>query len=294
MRAQIFDALFERMQRDPSVFFVIADMGINLVERFAETFPDRFVNVGIAEQNMIGVCAGVANCGYRPVAYTISNFAVHRCFEQIRNDVAIHRTPIVILGIGTGYDNAALGPTHHIIDDWGCMRSFPGIEIHSPSNCAYATPLLDDLLDRGVSAYVRIPKSESRYSESVNPLVYLPGTERDVLLCTYGGLAPVAVEAQRLNPAISVMVVNRLRPLADDDLASTLHKHRRLVVLEDHFAETGLFSSLCQLATSRNMNVAIESRSPSDYTLTVGTSPGVFLRSFRGDAASLAEDLRKA
>ena len=99
MRAQIFDALYARMQRDESVFLVIADMGINLVERFADSFPGRFVNVGIAEQNMVGVCAGLANAGFHPVAYTISNFAVHRCFEQIRNDVAIHRTPIVILGI---------------------------------------------------------------------------------------------------------------------------------------------------------------------------------------------------
>lgn len=280
------------MLRDPSVFLVIADMGINLVERFAETFPDRFVNVGIAEQNMIGVCAGLANCGYRPVAYTISNFAVHRCFEQIRNDVAIHRTPVVMLGIGTGYDNAALGPTHHIIDDWGCIRSFPGLEIHSPSSCAYAGPLVDDLIDRGVSAYVRIPKNESRYSESAEPIVYLPGTKPGSLICTYGGLAPVAVEASRLNPSISVLVVNRLRPLADDALVPLLANHRRTVVLEDHFAETGLFSSICQVSVQHGLPLAIESRAPVDYSLTVGTSQGFFLRSFRGDSASLAEDLR--
>jgi hypothetical protein len=87
-------------------------------------------------------------------------------------------------------------------------------------------------------------------------------------------------------------VVNRLRPLASDDLASALHKHSRVVVLEDHFAETGLFSSLCQLAASRKMPVTIESRAPTNYMLTVGTSPSFFLRSYRGDAASLAEDLR--
>jgi len=280
------------MQRDPSVFLVIADMGINLIERFAEAFPDRFVNVGIAEQNMIGACVGLANCGYKPVAYTISNFAVHRCFEQIRNDVAIHKTPIVILGIGTGYDNASLGPTHHILDDWGCVRSFPGLEIHSPTSCAYASPLLDDLLDRGASAYVRIPKSESRYSESSEPMVYLPGQDQRILVCTYGGLAPVAVEAQRLAPAISALVFNRLRPLSGDAIASVLSRHQRVVVVEDHFAETGLYSSLCQVAAARRMPVAIESRAPTDYTLTVGTSPAFFLRSFRGDASSLAEDLR--
>jgi transketolase len=290
MRAQIFDALYARMKRDESVFLVIADMGINLVERFAESFPRRFVNVGIAEQNMVGVCAGLANCGLRPVAYTISNFAVHRCFEQIRNDVAIHQTPMVILGIGTGYDNAALGPTHHILDDWGSIRGFPGIEIHSPSSNTYAAGLLDDLLDRRVPAYVRIPKSESRFPESADPLVYLPGVERQTLLVTYGGLAPEAAEVRQLRPDWSLMVVNRLRPLQEDVFTAALREHRRIVVFEDHFAETGLWSSISQLVAKHGISIELHSRSPAGYTLTVGTSPKYFLRSFRGDAQSLVQD----
>ena len=102
----------------------------------------------------------------------------------------------------------------------------------------------------------------------------------------------MAIEASRLNPAISVMVVNRLRPLKEDAVAALLGSHRRVVVLEDHFAEVGLFSSISQVIAKRRMTVTIESRAPVDYSLTVGTSPGFFLRSFRGDAASLAEDLR--
>src|SRR3954470_1155220 len=90
MRGQILDAVFNRMATDPDVFFVTGDMGINLVEKFEEAYPERYANVGIAEQNMVGVSAGLANLGYRPFAYTISNFAVHRCFEQIRNDIGLH------------------------------------------------------------------------------------------------------------------------------------------------------------------------------------------------------------
>src|SRR4051812_3739994 len=106
MRAQILDALFERMAQDEEIYFLTADMGINLVEKFGDKYPNRYANVGIAEQNLVGVSAGLCNLGYRPFGYTISNFAVHRCFEQIRNEIGIHHLPITLLGTSTGYDNA--------------------------------------------------------------------------------------------------------------------------------------------------------------------------------------------
>ena len=130
MRAQIIESIFQRMVQDPDVFFLTADMGINLVEKFEEKYPARFLNVGIAEQNLVGVSAGLVNLGYRPFAYTISNFVIHRCFEQIRNEIGIHDYPVTLLGTSTGYDNAPLGPTHHIIDEWGVLKSIPEIDIY--------------------------------------------------------------------------------------------------------------------------------------------------------------------
>ena len=122
MRNNIIASLMCAMEKDKNIFFLNADMGINLVEQIEEKFPDRYANVGIAEQNLIGVASGLANLGYKPFVYTISNFVIHRCFEQIRNDIILHQYPITLLGTSTGYDNAPLGPTHHIIDDWGCLR----------------------------------------------------------------------------------------------------------------------------------------------------------------------------
>ena len=119
----------QEMEKDENIFFLTADMGINLVEQIQDKFPTRYANVGIAEQNMIGVAAGLANLGYKPFVYTISNFVIHRCLEQIRNDIILHKYPITLMGTSTGYDNAPLGPTHHIIDDWGCLRALPGIDI---------------------------------------------------------------------------------------------------------------------------------------------------------------------
>lgn len=158
MRVQIIDAVFNRMQTDKDVFFLTADMGINLVERFGETYPDRYLNVGIAEQNMVGIAAGLANTGYKVFAYTISNFAIHRCFEQIRNDVGLHGHPVTLLGASTGFDHAPLGPTHHVIDDWGALKALPGIDIYCPSSVAYAATLVGRILEAGRPAYVRIPQ----------------------------------------------------------------------------------------------------------------------------------------
>jgi len=288
MRSQIFDAMYRRMAVDPRLFLVIGDMGINLVERFAATYPGQFVNVGIAEQNMIGVCAGLFNVGYRPVAYTICNFAVHRCFEQLRNDIGIHKYPIVVLGISTGFDNSPLGPTHHMVDDWGALRAIAGIEVHCPSSKAYAEHVLDDVLDRNVSAYIRIPKGEFAEPASTDEMVLLPGAGQDTLVVTYGGIAQAALAAQRVNPRLAVMVVNRLRPLDEEHLVETWRNYSRLVVVEDHFAETGLFASIAEILAVRRLPLHLESRAPRDYFLDVGTSVERFWDRYGADAESLA------
>ena len=98
MRNQIIDQIHNEMKKDEKIFFLTADMGINLVEKIKNDYPDRYLNVGIAEQNLIGVASGLINVGYRVVTYTISNFLVHRCFEQLRNDISLHKKAILMVG----------------------------------------------------------------------------------------------------------------------------------------------------------------------------------------------------
>lgn len=134
MRNEFFKLLEEEMRRDESLFFIAADMGLGLVEPIQREFPDRFLNIGISEQNMIGIAAGLCNTGFRPFCYTISNFITERCFEQIRNDVCLHKYPVTIVGTSTGFDNGLLGPTHQILDDIGCMKILPEMNIYSPGS----------------------------------------------------------------------------------------------------------------------------------------------------------------
>jgi transketolase len=284
MRVQIIDTLFKRMSDNPDIFFLSADMGINLIEKIEEKFPDRFLNVGIAEQNMVGVSAGLANLGFRPFAYTISNFAVHRCFEQIRNDIGIHDYPVVLLGTSTGYDNAPLGPTHHIIDDWGALKTIPEIDIYCPSSVVYAGFLVDHLLANGRPAYVRIPKGAYKTPDSVDHFVLLSGKRQDTVLVSYGGPVQDCLTAQERDPSLAVLAVNRLRPLDAGKLSAALMPYRRIVVVEDHFASSGLYGSLCELAASHPLAGRLESLAPRDYALDVGTSNGYFHRKYGLDA----------
>ncbi|HEY3798094.1 MAG TPA: transketolase C-terminal domain-containing protein [Caulobacteraceae bacterium] len=287
MRGQIIDAIYERMAANPDIFFVTADMGINLIEKFEETYPDRFANVGIAEQNMVGVSAGLANLGYRPFAYTISNFAIHRCFEQIRNEIGIHGYPITLLGTSTGYDNAPLGPTHHIIDEWGALKGIPGIDIYCPSSVIYAGALIDKILSAGRPAYVRIPKGEFKTPDSTDDFVKLPGASSDVLLVSYGTPAQTCLQAQEKDPRLSVLVVNKLRPLDDEAIAAALAPHDQIYVVEDHFPSSGLYGSLCEVIAGHPIKGRLRSLAPRDYTLDVGTSPAFFHQKYGIDLAGL-------
>ena len=287
MRGQIINAIFERMRANPDIFFLNADMGINLVEKFGEAYPERYANVGIAEQNLISISAGLANLGYRPFAYTISNFLIHRCFEQIRNDIGIHDYPITLLGTSTGYDNSPLGPTHHIVDEWGALKAIPGIDIYCPSSVTYAAKLVDRILQVGRPAYVRIPKGAHAEPASDEHVVKLPGAADDVLLVSYGNPAQACLEARCRDPRLSVLVVNRLHPLDEECLAEMLAPHRRILIVEDHFPQAGLYGSLCEFAARHPLRGRLESVAPNDYTFDVGSSPDYFFRKFGMDVPSL-------
>jgi transketolase len=291
MRNQIIDSIFERMATDPSIFFLIADMGINLVEKIQIKYPDRFLNVGIAEQNLIGVSAGLANLGFRPFVYTISNFLVHRCFEQIRNDIILHNHPVTLLGTSAGFDNSPLGPTHHIVDEWGCLRCLPGIELYSANSVPFASGIVDKVLERGKPAYIRIPKGEFPQPDSVADQVHFRGSDRKLLLVSYGGPGQDCLRIHQEHPHIGCLIVNRLVPIDRQAIGEAIASYEKIWVVEDHFASTGLYGILCELANSLTANIKIIPRSPDTYRFDVGRSNDYFHRAFRFDYQSLLAEL---
>jgi transketolase len=280
MRTQIIDKIYDLMHEDEKIFFLTADMGINMIEKFQETFPKRFINVGIAEQNLIGVSAGLANAGYKPYVYTISNFVITRCLEQIRNDIVLHDYPIVLLGTSTGYDNAPLGPTHHIIDDWGILKCLIGVDIYCPSSKEYASKVIDIVRKNNKAAYIRIPKGSPSIKNNYEDFIYLSNNSNENLLISYGTVSQHCLDLYNSKNNTSVLILNKLYPLQEKLLIDKVKKYNKIIIAEDHFPNSGLYGQFIELLYRNNVNTEVVSLSPDNYTLDVGNSSEFYLKKY--------------
>src|SRR5690348_7283999 len=129
MRTAFIEALVAEAERDPSLWLLNGDLGFSVLELFADKFPDRYLNVGVAEQNMVGIAAGLALSGKNVFTYSIANFATLRCLEQIRNDVCYHKANVTVVGVGGGLSYGAQGYTHHAVEDIAVTRNLPNITV---------------------------------------------------------------------------------------------------------------------------------------------------------------------
>ena len=134
MRTAFINELIAQARIHPEIFLVVGDIGYGVMEPFAKEFPDRFLNAGVAEQNMTGVAAGLASEGYHVFTYSIANFPTFRCAKQIRNDIAYHRLPVTIVAVGGGLAYGNQGYSHHAVQDIALMRSFPGLLLACPGD----------------------------------------------------------------------------------------------------------------------------------------------------------------
>lgn len=134
MRNAFIKALCEVAQKDDRVFLITGDLGYKILEPFKEKFPKRFLNIGVAESNMVTVAAGLATVGFIPFIYSIANFSTMRPFEQIRNDICLQNLNVKIVGIGGGLTYGKSGPTHHSFEDIALMRLLPNMTIIIPSD----------------------------------------------------------------------------------------------------------------------------------------------------------------
>src|SRR5262245_66613485 len=133
MRRAFVQTLTEIADRDSRILLLTGDLGYMALEPFAEKFPSRFFNVGVAEQNMIGLATGLAEAGFLPFVYSIVTFAALRPYEFIRNGPVLHRLPVRVVGVGGGFEYGTAGPTHHGIEDVGVMRLQPGLPVVAPA-----------------------------------------------------------------------------------------------------------------------------------------------------------------
>lgn len=159
MRNAFIDELVILAANNDRIALIVGDLGFSVIEPFAERFPDRFINAGVAEQNMMGLAAGMASEGYHVFVYSIANFPTFRCAEQIRNDVDYHRLSVTIVSVGGGLAYGNLGYSHHAVQDYGLMRLMPNMLIAAPGDPMEVRACMRYLTSNPQPSYLRLGKA---------------------------------------------------------------------------------------------------------------------------------------
>ena len=160
MRKKFIEILKKKISRNKKFFLIVGDLGFNVVEPISKNFPKNFLNVGIAEQNMAGIAAGIASEGYHVFIYSIANFPTFRCAEQIRNDIDYHNLNVTIVSVGAGLGYGHQGYSHHAIQDYALMRSFTNMEILSPGDNLELDLCMNYCFEKPGPKYLRLDKDE--------------------------------------------------------------------------------------------------------------------------------------
>lgn len=272
MRNTFAKALTRLATEDERIVLLSGDIGNNLFNDFKKIAPKRFYNCGVAEANMIGVAAGMALSGLRPVVYTITPFITTRCFEQIRVDVAYHEAPVIIVGTGSGLSYAQLGPTHHSLEDIAIMRTLPGMSVIAPADSIEMDALLRAAFYHTRPAYFRIGKKgepnihTTDHDIQIGKIITLKAGS-DVALLGCGTIMPEVLSAanQLESGSISAHVasVHTIKPLDDNYLDKITQRFKHIVTIEEHGKVGGLGSAVAEWCVKHH-------RKPNH--LMVGTS----------------------
>ena len=259
MRDAFAAAITAAAARDDRVVLLTADVGNRLFDTFRERFPDRFVNCGVAEANMVGVAAGLALDGLRPFAYSIAPFVVIRALEQIRIDVCSHAAPVTIVGTGAGLAYGALGATHHACEDVAVLRCLPGMAVVCPADGAETAAAVAALVDRGGPAYLRLGKKGEPDVHEAPPAftigrAILLREGADVCLLGCGTLTAATLAAADLLAAAGVAArvasLHTVKPLDDALLADCFDRFPLVVVAEEHGTIGGLGAAVAEWRTN--------------------------------------------
>jgi transketolase len=259
MRDRFIKSLISEAETNENLMLIVGDLGYGVIEEFEKRFPNQFINAGVAEQNMIGMAAGLAKIGYKVFVYSIANFPTFRCLEQIRNDIAYHNLDVSIVAIGAGFSYGTLGYSHHAVEDLAIMRAIPGIKIYSPCDPNKVEECFIDSLKNSGPKYFRLGKNGEPQISNLSSISdnSIQNQTADRLIITTGAITSEAFSAQaKLNLKgiqIDVLAVNIIKPfhLNKDQIKN----YKQIYVLEEHSIIGGLGS--CVLEELQGIGISI-------------------------------------
>jgi len=306
VRNSFANAFYELAKSDKRIYLVVADITAAAgVASFQKESPERFLNVGVAEQMMIGMCAGLALRGNIPFAYTIATFTIYRPFEQVRVDCCYQNLPVKLVGVGGGVNYSTLGGTHHAQEDVAIMSAIPNMTVLAPCDPAEAALMTKASVEKVPGpVYLRLGKAgePDLTANAPEPFVFgkprliKPGSGTCVL--TYGVITKMALDlAAKIEQAeggqVATYSVHTLKPLDRETLAGVLRRFERVMVVEEHSPQGGLGMQVKALAFESGVKCRLHTFSLQDEFIHVYGSHGDLLKAHGLHPDLMYERLKK-
>jgi transketolase len=256
MRTAFIETLYERAQDDPRIVLIVGDLGFGVVTSFMNDLPEQFLNAGVAEQSMTGVGAGMALSGKIVFTYSIANFPVMRCLEQIRNDVCYHGANVRIVSVGGGMAYGSLGPSHHATEDIAVMRALPNMLVCAPGDPVETRLAVDALINHEGPAYLRLGRAGEEIVHKADPPLELSKaltvrTGDDLTLISTGGMLHNTLKAAEILSTLGlesrVVSMHTVRPLDTYAVLDAAKSTKALFTVEEHSVIGGLGGAVAEV-----------------------------------------------
>jgi transketolase len=274
MRDIFIDELIIATKKNKNIILLVNDLGFGVIEKFVKLFPNNYFNAGISEQSMMGYAAGLAAAGKHVFVYSIANFPTFRCAEQIRNDIDYHNLPVTIVSVGSGVGYGNLGYTHHGLQDYSLMRSFPNMLIASPGDIMELKACMKYLVSNPQPSYLRLDKSSNfkihKSIPNINPGKWLKILGDNNLNCSFlttGSVIEHTISKLKKKNNFSLYSLPLWGMKYKKFQHNFLKKYKKIIVIEDHFQDGGFQSWLNESLNKKNCKTNIISYSISSQII---------------------------
>lgn len=290
MRDHVLAELTRLAKEDERIYLITSDLGYVVLDGFIEACPDRFINVGIAEQNMTALAAGMAREGNMVFTYSIGNFPTLRCIEQIRNDVCFHKANVKILAVGGGFVYGNQGFTHHATEDIAVMRALPNMRVYVPGDAYETVECLREACAYDGPCYIRLARNKEANFHNENEVIDVNHIQKfaesgsDVNIITTGAILCEGVklqkELEKKGISAGLYSVPRVKPLDADGIKELAMKSKLLITMEEHQTDCGLGGCVAEVLSEIREPHANLYRSGLKNTFSDVTGSQEYLREY--------------
>ena len=260
MRTEFTKEVEKIAKKNNKIIFLTGDLGFNAFESLKSTMGNRFINIGVAEQSMVGIAAGLARKGFTVFCYSIAPFLVYRALEQIRNDITFHNLPVILVGNGGGFGYGIMGSSHHAISDLACISSLGNITSWIPCFSNDIKQIVNNAVKSDSPTYIRLGKSISkkRSSNISGSFSIVSQSKSEITVIALGALIEDVIQAVndlKLNISFNLLSCISLPLVVKGEVLKVLKRTNRIIVLEDHVQVGGIAQQLSYFLNTQEIKV---------------------------------------